>query len=381
MNLMWVLTMLYFCILIVLEVVNLFGGRKDRKHFKAFNGMWFAFILSMIIYAMYISTDLYTYDTSEWDKLIPAFSLVMLFVINLIIGVISLILQVVYKKKDTINTSKIGETLKYFLLVTLCSLIFIVGQFMFRYFGKVKIDNEVKEEALSYLKEKYGTEEFEIVDIDREFGYNGFMSDGNINDYNVSVKYKPSNISFNIRLDVKHSYSFMYFGIIKINKKVKVSKSTSKDNFATNIYNIYLRNYEDNFLGDVLKEKDNLQNYLKENNISVMLLLNKGTFDYWKLDDIIPNNYGKIITKEDLYKIIIDYQMKHELEVVIDSSEVSSEGLREYLINLSSNIIKYYKEVNGFEIICNYNGDKGTLKIDNEYIYINVKDINDKIKR
>ena len=45
-----------------------------------------------------------------------------------------------------------------------------------------------------YLKEKYGTSDFEILDIDRKFSANGLVATNSLEYYDVNVLYKQSNI-------------------------------------------------------------------------------------------------------------------------------------------------------------------------------------------
>ena len=103
----------------------------------------------------------------------------------------------------------------------------------------------------------------------------------------------------------------------------------------------------------------------------------------------MPSKYGKIPTKNEFYNLIIDYQLKHEMKIIIDKNELVGKNLekelRDYLVNLANYIIDYYDEVEDYQIYCEYYGEdeffKGNMYINKEYINIDVGSIEEKIKR
>ena len=365
----------FYLIILILEIVVIICEVKerDRKYFKIFNGLFFGFYISMFMCYLYFSSDIYSYDTGEWHELEALFKLMFFCVINLVIGLISLIIQKMSKRKNYIDTSKKWVTIKCILIVSVASFIIVFSQFIIRYNDKIKLDNEIKEETMIYLKEKYGIDDFEVLDIDRKFSANGLVATNNLEYYDVNVLYKQSNIEFHVELDVDNER--------------KILRDSSSDWFLFAYYHNEFDNADFRIDGNI--KMNAFSDYLKNKNLNVEVEMS----DYYGIalenEKILPSGYGKIPDKKEFYNLIIDYQLKHKMKITINKNELVGsdlkEELRNYLVNLAHYIIDYYDDIDDYQIYCEYYGDddffKGNLYIDKDYINIDVGSIKETIKR
>ena len=81
---------------------------------------------------------------------------------------------------------------------------------------------------IKYLKEKYGSKEFEINDIDSDFTANGLIGTDNLYNYLVWVKYIPEGITFFVELDV--------------DDKRNILINSSSDALSKEYFNMYFEN-------------------------------------------------------------------------------------------------------------------------------------------
>lgn len=155
----------------------------------------------------------------------------------------------------------------------------------------------------------------------------------------------------------------------------KIIDDAIKDSFVDDLYSEYFKN--DILIKDGLEQKNNkLLMYFKNNGLNI----NIDYLSYYDLvnSDIIPYNYGKIPSSNELYDFIIDYCQKHYLKLIIDLKEIKGNDteleLKDYLIKLSSYIINYYGELDDYRVWYNYknNNDifEGMIDIDREYVKI-----------
>ena len=259
------------------------------------------------------------------------------------------------------------------MIVSAASFIIIFSLFIIRYNDKVQLDNEVKEEVMIYLKEKYGTSDFEILDIDRKFSANGLVATNNLEYYDVNVLYKQSNIEFHVELDVDNER--------------KILRNSSSDWF---LFKYYYNEFEDDdFRVDGNIKMNAFFDYLKKKNLNVEVEMSDHYASGGEIEKILPNGYGRIPDKKEFYNLIIDYQLKHKMKITINKNELVGndlkEELRNYLVNLANYIIDYYDEIEDYQIYCEYYGNddffKGNLYIDKDYINIDVGSIKETIKR
>ena len=366
--------LLYFCVIIFLEIILIFLAYKDKKYSKFFNGLFFGFYISICLYCIYSYTDIFSYDTGEWVTLEVLMQSAFLGIINLIIGVIGLIVQIKAKKNQTPDTSKKLETFKCFFIFSLITFFIITTQYTLKKYEKIKIEDEIKNETISYLKNKYGSSDFEIVDIDRKFVENGFIGTDLLN-YKIYAVYIPDNIRFYIELDVDNSRNIL------------------KDSFddrliSTNYSEKYFKDTD--FINDYNKAIKELNIYLNKLGFNVNVDLFSKYVVGLANNKAVPNDYGRIPSKDELYNLILDYHIKHDFKIEIDKEEIKSDDLksevRKYLINLSKYLIDYYKSLDDYRIECHYNDNngnffKGSLIINKEYIVIHGNLIDEKIKK
>lgn len=364
---------IYFIVILILEIV--FIAKKEKKYFKISNGLFFGFFVSVFLYYLYSYTEIFSYDTGEWVTLVVLIQSAFLSVLNLIIGVVGIISQKRAKKDQVCDTYSKGITIKYFFMISLISFILIISQYMIRYYEKVKVENDIKKETMIYLKNKYGSSEFEIVEIYRDFAQDGFVGTDRLNNYDVYAIYIPKKIRF-----------YIYIGADGSRKIVKdsfndwlISTGYSEEQFKN-----------DDFIDDINKEIENLNIYLNEMKLSVNVSLYSKYVVGLDNNKVVPNDYGKIPSKEELYNLILDYHIKHGLKIEIDQYEIQSSDLkseiREYLINLSNYLINYYNGLDDYKIECHYsdkNGNffNGRLIINKDYIYIDGNLMEEKIRR
>ncbi|MCI8331055.1 MAG: hypothetical protein HFE04_03015, partial [Bacilli bacterium] len=312
----------------------------------------------------------YTYNTGEWVFLIGIIE-VPLCIINIILGIINLIMKKQYKKNNLlVDTSQKWITIKSILLITLISLMIVLGQYIPKNIEKNKIEKEIKEVTMTYLKNKYNNDNFKIEYIDRHFSANGFISTNHLESYRIKAYYIPDNIKFYIDVEVNDSREIL--------------KNTYEDRL---IYAYYKRHFkEEDFIVDGNIEKEKINKYLKEEQFNVELSLSD-SYTFSAIDALT----NKIPSKKELYDLIIDYHMKHKLYIKIAENEIKGENikleLKEYLIKISKNIIEYYDELDDYEVTCNYDRGRkdkfiGVIKINKEYINIEINgNIVEKIKR
>lgn len=367
---------IYFGIILILEIVSIIIAKisKNKKYFKISNGLFFGLFPSLFLYCIYFLSNLFSYDTGGWVQVAELIISMFFCILNLIIGLISLIFQIISQKKNNfIDTSKKGTKIKYIFIVFIISSIIIFGQFVIRYNEKNMIENDIIQETMIYLKEKYGTDDFKILEIDREFAENGFMETNHLQNYDIDVMYIPDKIKFSINLDVDSTR--------------KVLRESSNDTLISMYFDIYFTNNDFKNDGNIAKEK--LSDYLKSKELNVEILLKNYPYSFIT-QDVLSNDYGKIPTKTELYNILLDYYIKHKFKIKINEDEIKGSDikseLRVYLITLSNYLIDYYNELDDFEIDCSYDGGTGNyfsgkIKINKEYININVGSIEEKINR
>ncbi len=365
---------LYLIAIIILEIAILIYIKKSKKKntFKVFNGLFWSFYISQIVYAIYWRSDLFRYDTGEWITMGEMIKNFFLCLINFILGIIGFIFQ----KKAKNNQNYIEEntphkTIYYTILVSIVTSLLIVFQYSFRYVEKRKIDNEIMEKTIDYLKEKYSSDDFKILDINRHFGANGFIGTDNLEEYNIKSIYNLDDTEFYID--------------VKVDDKRKIIK----DSYEDTLMYAYFKKYFDvkDFINNGNDEKEKLNKYLNEKQINVKLQLNQ--FYKYTAFDVLPDK--KMPSKIELYNLILDYHIKHELTLKIAIDEIKGDNveteLEKYLMKVSYYIIDYYKDLNDFKMTYNYNRDKknnyiGELYIDKDYIKIKIKNriIKEKIK-
>ena len=330
--------------------------------------------LSAIAYYIYTSSDLYTFDCSGWNSISNLFYATIVLILNFILMFISLLFRFVFKdKKEYKDRSVKFIGLKHFLLISVICYFVIFIHFAIRLYEKTTIDNEVIKITLDYLKDRYGSEEFDVIEVDREFSDSGWIETDNLQYYDVEVIHKKTNIEFNVELDVDSNRNILedsigdwflfkrYYGTYKA--------GDFKDNFDIK-FNLFV---------DYLKSKNlNLE-------VSASSYFNNGGAE----ENFVPSGYGKIPNKEEFFDLIIDYQLKNEIEIKIDENELLGNDiekeLKDYLYILAEHIISYYGDLEYFSFVCEYsygnNRFWGDLIINNNYIVLEFNEFEDRKER
>ena len=182
-----------FGVILILELVFIIRGnkRKEEKYFKISNGLYWGLLPSLCFFCFYAISDIYSYDGSGWIAVSEFFAITLFFIINVIIGFVNFVLRKKSKKKqDFKQDKKKGTIFKIFLLTVVISLLVILLHLTLRITEKTAIDSYVKKEAMIYLGDKYGTNEFEILEIDRNFADNGFIETDYMENYEISINGK-----------------------------------------------------------------------------------------------------------------------------------------------------------------------------------------------
>lgn len=344
------LMFVFFCVIIYFEITNLIKGKKqkEKKYFTNFYAMFFGFVISALAYSIYVGTDLYTFDSSGWNSLYPLFMTAIMFGINCIILVISFF---PLNKKNYKKNSNLSDFFKHFFLVIGIGILLVLGQFIFQNNRKNKIDSEIANETVLYLKNKYGTDEFKIIEIEREFAANGFIETDYLTNYEVEVIYLPQNIEFDIYLDV--------------DDKRNIMKESSYDDFMSE----YMKEYRYEHI-DLEEEKNDFQKFLNTKGLNIEISVDD--YLYTAKERAIPEKYGKIPTKEEYEELLVLYQLKTETKLTIKDGTLPGinpdEELKNYLLKATDYIIEYFGDDYGYRMSYACDFERGTVEFDKDKI-------------
>ena len=365
-----------FAVCIYYEIVFLIKSKRknDILYFKRFYGLFIGLFLSLILYMIHVSSDLYTFDRSGWDCMEELIYAVIIMIINIILAIVSLLLRFVFKnKKKYKNTSKMIDFFKYFLIVVLLNTGLIFINHTNRLYKKYRIDKEVANEALIYLENKYGKEEFEILEIEREFADNGWIETDLLDYYEVEVLHVKSKKEFDVELSV--------------DAKRNIIHEESCDSLLYGLYGKEIDEEELKTKGIIKKEA--FEDYL---NRIKLLNVNIEMSDYYENghrdNSLIPNSYNKIPSEREFIDLVVDYKLKHEMTLTIDTNELKNSDrkkeIKNYLLILENYIIEYYDELEEYEIYCKYQNGKenynGKLIINNENIILDFNHFHEIVK-
>lgn len=364
-----------FLVIILFEIFLLIIAKNEKsiKHFKIFYGTFFGLFLSNIAYYIYTASDLYTFDCSGWNSITNLFYATIVFILNFILMFISLLFRFVSKdKKNYNNRSPKFIGLKHFILISVicCSIIFV--HFMIRLHQKTTIDNEILDITLNYLKTKYGNEEFELGEVEREFVDSGWIETDSLDCYEIDVVHRESHVEFDVILPAD------------LENNVEVDKIY--DDFVS-LYYEKAHNIDD--LKSVSAIKRNaFEDYLKLKNLNIDV--SDDDYYIYNPEYVVSNDYGRIPSKEEYFDLKINYYLRNEIRLTIDQNEllgndIESE-LKDYLYNLAGYIIDYYDDLDRFNIQCYYTSlddvfYSGKLIINKDYIILDFNKFEDNKKR
>lgn len=366
-----------FAICIYYEIVFLIKSKKknDILYFKRFYGLFIGLFLSLILYIIYVSSDLYTFDCSGWDCIEELIYAVIIMITNIILTIISLLLRFVFKnKKKYKNTSTYKDFIKYFFIIITISIILISSHCACKLIVKNKIDKEVANETLIYLENKYGKEEFKILEIEREFADNGWIETDLLDYYEVEVLHVKSKKEFDVELSVDAKRNIIH-----------------EESYDSLLYGLYGEKIDENKLaieGEIKKEAfEDYLNRIKLLNVNIEM--SNYYENGYRDNSLMPNSYNKIPTEKEFHDLLIDHQLKHEMKISIDTNELKNSDrqteIKKYLLILANYIIEYYDELEEYEIYCKYQNGKeiynGKLIINNENIILDFNKFEETVKR
>lgn len=202
--------------LIVLQYVMLSKARKsnNNKYWIIFFSIILSVIISFIaivileelmlsIYPGYPDSDA---RGSNWYLLIYIFFAVITILISIINAIVGIALKISQKHKN-IKENKETEKTPNGIRTSLITIIIVLCSYLIIYYlpyvigvQYIKIaEKNAGEYAIEYLTEKYGDRDFKVVDIDRDYIYNGIISqtlDGF--DVEISSNLTPEIIKVNV---------------------------------------------------------------------------------------------------------------------------------------------------------------------------------------
>lgn len=343
------------CYIAAIIVLILANNKKDKKYFNIFGGIMLATGVA-IFYYFYIYPFVAMTDegTDLGDAVLYIFFLFANIISFLTIGIVGLVRKkIIEKKEECIDTSKKITFIIPFLLTIIIFTIIVLSGFLYSHLDK----KYIKESAINYLENKYGDNDFEVINVSEEYGLNGIVSKYLVG-YNIIVK-SP-----------------------KVNKKIIVNVDENLNEYEDNLINVYCDDLD--FENDITlkeeleKERQKLEEYLKQKyNVTVNI-------DYINLDeyptDAIPNNFSKIPTKDELRKFLYKYILSNYLEITVDSTEIddklySMEEAKKMLADIKSSNYKPYT-LNNLTVYDN-NGKEVKTYLSNQDLLNNLnKDIN-----
>lgn len=298
-------------IIIQLNLIEKLKETSDSKYWDKFLGINFASFFSAILAYFVFLTSVRGFSSSIVSLFICGFS----FASSLILHGIG-IKTTKFLKKIKLNRS----SLSIGSLVLLSNIVVLI-------IIPVLTNIFIGMKAITYLNNKYGENDFKVTSVEKEYTDSGII-DSYHTGYLISVNSTSLNISFEVRTGTDHKDFRDYF----IN-----------DYYKDYSYSDEYKRISDNLVEKINIEVENLKNYLSQYNKISFWEIND--FDIKKAFGVIPDNYGRIPTVEELFKLAEDYVLKNYLRIIIDEYDTnfkvySMEEARELLesINESSNI-------------------------------------------
>lgn len=374
---------IYLIVLMILEIIVIVLGKitKKEKYSEILDGLFFGFYALIVAYYLYSVLSiifLFHFDSEKENLLL--YTLIIhgfLSVLNLILGIIGF--KIVKKKKINFSVlKKKGNTFTYFLIVIITGFINILSQDAVEYSKKIKTENQIKQETMIYLENKYGSKDFKIDYISRDFAMNGFVTTDYLDNYDIYATYLPDKIKIHIYLDVDASRNILI--------------NTFKDDLIYTLSEKYFKKNDFTYTFEQSKYEFNI--YLKEKGLnatasqySIIRYINSSD-----IAELVPNNYGKVPSRKELYDLILKYYSTHDLTISIrkEKSDDLRNDIITHLISISNSITDYYNGLDEYEINFSFYNENesfssGTLKITKEFIIIDGvlegNDLKENIKR
>lgn len=263
---------------------------KDSKYWNIFTGIITAsFISDALAFNVFVSND----ALDLGGVLICMFICVFVFISNLILLLVGLTIKENIKSKEIkINTSSI-------LIGSLVILLSVIILIIIPSINNKTSNNSISNNVITYLNNKYGDNNFEIVNVENDYSYNGIVQ----------------------------KYHTGY--------EVTVSSPLLKKNFI-----IYTYGTNPRIVNDVSEEF--IKNYYNEKTNEYLSQKYDLEFDMWVKEENIPNNCGRIPTFNEL----VDYNAISDIYIIVKKNnnynyDFDEDGRIKYLKDLSFDLIKY----------------------------------------
>lgn len=281
------------CIIeIIIQIISIVKLKKmnDSKYWNIFIGITIAsFISDALAYIVFASNDALDLGAA----LICMFICGFVYISNLILLLVGLIIKKNIKsKKININKSSIFiGSLVILLSVVLLTIIPTI-------YNKTS-NNSMSNNVITYLNNKYGDNNFEIVNVENDYSYNGIVQ----------------------------KYHTGY--------EVTVSSPLLKKNFI-----IYTHGTNPRIVNDVSERF--IEDYYNEKTNEYLSQKYDLEFNMWVKGENIPNNCGHIPTFNEL----VDYNAISDIYIIVKKNnnynyDFDEDGRINYLKDLSFDLIKY----------------------------------------
>ena len=350
------LIVVFYILLFIFQILLINKGKStnQNKYWIIFKSIFFAIIVSLpFLYyrLMAIAGDDFGYGLIGLGIIhIISISFVIQFVVGLIIKLRT-------KKKSDFDVEKthgLKKNLLFYLLafvITFSSILIIFG--FSNIIGNIKNNNtnkSVSEQTINYLNDRYGNQQFKIINISKDYTSNGGIGE-NFSGYIVLVESKG--IRFIVNKDKYSGFS---------------------DQYLTAYYNDYFDNPNsvDNLKKNIKDEIDKLNKYIKAE-VSV------SDYYYNDMDEITNksfHNSKKVPAIEELKELISDYTMEYNLKISIRNAPLDDKKLEKLYRKLAKHLLTYYDDNKHLEfetLVIDYKNSiqEGYIVIDKSNVYIN----------
>ena len=304
-NYLYLILTFYF-ITFMFQVLLIHKSKYEyNKFFPIFKSIFIAIILSFPFYYQYIQFAL---DANQESDLSDGLMSILIFwgilILFILQGVVGLFIGKKIKKEtnelSNIRYKKIS--FKAFIITAISFILVLIFSMNIPKLIKSNIEDSIETDTINYLNNKYGDYGFSVINISERYGYNGIVQKY-LTGYNITINSSSINKNFQVSSGTKHE-SF-------------------SDDFIYSYYEDFFNSIEYNqinqkLLTDVNSEIDSLEKYLKQYNKISIRRLTKVNID----SSVIPDNYGKIPSIDELYKLTKQNTLNYELEIIIDNNAI-----------------------------------------------------------
>lgn len=320
--------LLYFFLLFIIQNFLIIEGStsNNSKYWSTFKSIFIGIMAILPFSYMYMG---YAINFSEKPDLGYALLTIFISILAFIVFFSQWIIGISFEKSAKKKFSDISPStiksksfnFKPFIITIILFVITIVISYSLSIFKETTTTNNIKTNTIQYLNKKYGNSNFDIINENDTYGYSGIV-----------VKYLTGH-----SLLVKSNITNNIFEV-KTNK----DGTTFTDNF---IYCYYKNNLEseegkkkiENLHDKIKNESSSFNNYLNNYvKVSIRIPSSFLTVSYI-IDNVVPENYGKIPTIDELYILFEQYIINYKQELFFEYDELD---YRIYSIDEAMNILE-----------------------------------------